>query len=60
MPLLDLLDYLPRVDKMVRSSLLKGVLALTVSTAVSVPSVAAQEGDFKDPGNLYRPRFRYW
>lgn len=45
---------------MVRSCLLKGVLALAVSTAVSVPFVAAQQGDFKDPSNLYRPRFRYW
>ncbi|KAG8157140.1 hypothetical protein KVR01_013130 [Diaporthe batatas] len=37
---------------MVRSGLLKGVLTLIVSTAVSVLFVAAQEGDFKDPGNL--------
>lgn len=41
---------------MVRSCL----LALAVSTAVTVPYVAAQEGDFSNPGNLYRPRFRYW
>lgn len=45
---------------MVRSCLLEGLLALAVSTAVTVPYVAAQEGDFSNPGNLYRPRFRYW
>ncbi|KAL1880144.1 hypothetical protein Daus18300_001507 [Diaporthe australafricana] len=45
---------------MVRSCLLESLLALAVSTAVTVPHVAAQEGDFSDPGNLYRPRFRYW
>lgn len=55
-PLLDLLEQQPRLDKMVRSCL----LALAVSTAVTVPYVAAQEGDFSNPGNLYRPRFRYW
>lgn len=45
---------------MVRSCLLEGLLVLAISTAVSVPFVAAQEGDFTNPGNVYRPRFRYW
>lgn len=55
-PLLDLLEQQPRLGKMLRSCL----LALAVSTALTVPYVAAQEGDFSNPGNLYRPRFRYW
>lgn len=58
--LLDLLDQCFRIDTMVRSCLLEGLVALAISTAVTVPYVAAQEGDFSNPGNLYRPRFRYW
>lgn len=45
---------------MVRSRLLVGLFVLAVATAVSVPFAVAQEGDFYNPGNLYRPRFRYW
>lgn len=58
--LLGLLAQYPKIDTMVRSCLLEGLLALAISTAVTVPYVAAQEGDFSNPGNLYRPRFRYW